>query len=256
MSILSDYINKNTKDRPLPKLLPVFHNCEVMDLKRILKDDKLKAVFCKTFGKDSLYFYYGKPSYPIYDKASLIRTDDYYAPCCFIINTEKINQINIYPFDTGAFKSGLYNSFMHRSMQIEDFHLGNNIKDAQNYISVVFGTNDKYLSGDINFLPTEEEIVQSLEKMISSNGSLPFDERCYTIEIVKDESLNLSEVLEGIILPQAQAEREHFKNYIKEKELLSLPVKEYKTRNKAHPLAYNGIVTQYALDYIEYGRWN
>lgn len=257
MSILSDYISKNTNENPLPELLPIFHNCEAMDFKKILHDDELKTISCKVFNKNLLYFFYGKPSYPIYDKNSLIRTDSYYLPCCFIINTRKIEHINIYPFDTGAFKSGLYKSFMHRSMQVEDFQIGNNFKDIQNYISIIFGSNDNYLSGAANIFPkSEEEIVQSLEKMIAADGDLPFDERCYTIEIIKEEPLKLSEAIEALILPQTQSNRSYFLDYIETKGLKSLPVREYKLRNKAHPLGYNEVVTLYALDYIENGGWD
>lgn len=73
----------------LPDVLPIMHSCDGFDCESIIEDMYLKPTMCPVFNEELLYFFYGKPSYPVGEKEQYNRTDELCCPVCFII--EKAN---------------------------------------------------------------------------------------------------------------------------------------------------------------------
>ena len=91
MSIIQDYLKSHPEynNAALP-LLPLMHSCECFDARNILTAQELEARFCNVFKERLLYFYYGKPSYPVGEKVKAFRTDLEYLPVCFIVDLQKV----------------------------------------------------------------------------------------------------------------------------------------------------------------------
>ena len=139
MDFITQNVNNNTT---LPKMLPLMHSCEAFDFEEIIRENQLKPMVCSVFNKQLLYFFYGKPSYPVGGKDNLNRTDALCCPVCLIIDLDKIDIYRVFPFDSGAFNRSLYDNFLHKHMKIEKFELDNNSNAIRSYISVVFGNNE------------------------------------------------------------------------------------------------------------------
>lgn len=148
MSIIQDYLKSHPEynNAALP-LLPLMHSCECFDARNILTAQELEARFCNVFKERLLYFYYGKPSYPVGEKVKAFRTDLEYLPVCFIVDLQKVLIHKVYPFDSGAFFGNVYEDFLHRHMTIDDFELSNDEEGIKSYLSFMFGNNENYFDG-------------------------------------------------------------------------------------------------------------
>lgn len=228
----------------LPETLPLMHSCDGFDCEKIIQDIKLKPTMCNIFKEELLYFFYGKPSYPIGEKERYNRTDALCCPVCFIVDIEKVDIYKVFPFDTGAFKNGMYNQFIHRHMHINEFEIDNNSRSIRAYISVVFGNNENYLKGNSIQKEVDNTYVNSLLRMLSAKGAFEIDERSNTIEVICKSAIDISKEVTGIILPENLKRKKGVSDFIED---YNIKCKTYEVRNMTAPTRYNEVVFQLAV---------
>ena len=107
MSTIRDYLSQHQEKNIISEVFPMMHSCECFDSRLIIKSERLESRPCKVLNKDVLYFFYGKPSYPVGEKVEGNRTDIEYCPVCFIVNPDKVKIYRVFPFDTGAFNANI-----------------------------------------------------------------------------------------------------------------------------------------------------
>lgn len=249
MSMLLKYVEENVAEVDELPMLPLFHSCEGYVGNQILVKKKLLINRCKTFDEDLLYFFYGKPSYPISYNES--RTDSLYCPISFVINPQKVNIYKIFPFDTGAFKRKLYEGFIPDKIEMDNYELGNTIESVLQYISVMFDNNDNYINGICNKKDDKSYEINVLLKLLNATGSFEFDERSNTVEIISNMNLELKGAIECIILPENLLRVDEIAAFVEESRV---QVKKYKVRRLTAPDRYNEIVFQLAMEYLQEGK--
>ena len=243
-SLLLRYL-ENTIHKPNKlKVLPLFHSCEGYVGKQIIANGELRIRRCETFEKDLLYFFYGKPSYPILGKKN--RTDVWYCPVSFIVNPQKVKIYKVFPFDTGAFKRNMYEDFIHSKMQLCNYELYD-INSILEYILVMFANNKNYLNGVCVKENDETMEIKALLNLLNAKGTFSIDERANTVEIISDMNLKLKGAIECIILPQPLLRVKEIKEFV---EANGIEVRSYNVRRLTAPDRYNEVVFQLAMKYI------
>lgn len=251
-SAFNNFIDTHNIDVNL-NLLPLFHSCEGYNASVIFKDDLLKATPCNVFtGENLLYFFYGKPAYPVGAKQTKGIDDSLYCPVCFIVNPEKVKIYRVFPFDSGACKSGKYSPFMHRDMQIEDFELKNCTEAINKYVAYMFGTVENYISGkslkkDISPSKVDDLTIMSLIKMHNACGYQDIDERALTVEVILKDNIRLEDAVECAILPKDLLLLEEVNNFLTSN---NIPYKTYTTRRFVAPIQYNHAVFDMAMEFL------
>ncbi len=249
MPIIEEFLKQHPSyyDTTLP-LLPLMHSCECFDARNILNTQELETRFCNVFKENLLYFYYGKPSYPVGEKEKEYRTDVEYLPVCFIVDLRKISIYKAYPFDTGAFFADVYSDFLHRHMKIDSFELPGDEEGIKSYLSFMFGDNEKYFDGvAIKRELTGEPNLDALLKMMTADGTMKFDERARTIEVISKDNVQLKDALKCIILPVNLLQDANIAAFLKDN---NIDIIQYKVRKLVHPTKYYGQIFEMAMNYI------
>lgn len=250
MLLIEEYIKGHPEyyNDKLP-LLPLMHSCECFDARNILNTQELEARFCNVFKEKLLYFYYGKPSYPVGEKVEEYRTDLEYAPVCFIVDLRKVLIYKVYPFDSGAFYANVYSDFIHRHMTINSFEIPGDEKGIKTYLSFMFENNNNYFDGIATKRDlTGEPNIDALINMMTSSGTMKFDERARTIEVISNESIQLKDALKCIILPENLLQDKNISSFLSNNRIDTIT---YKTRQLVHPTKYYGQIFEKAMNYIE-----
>lgn len=242
-----EYIEKNNSGKNKPVLLPFMHSCEAYDGKRIIESDELQARYCKVFDQNLLYFFYGKPSYPVGEKCENKRTDDLYCPVCFIINPKAVSIYKIFPFDSGAFKGNRYDDFLHRGMQIEDFELDTNVNAILKYITTIFDTNENYIEGIACKKESDYLEVDAFLNLLNAKGAFDIDERANTVEIISKDSVKIKDVVECIILPKSLMIKKEIYEFIVNN---NIQYKTYNVRKLTPPMRYNETVFNLVMEFL------
>lgn len=230
-------------------LLPLMHSCECFNARKILNERELKTQYCKVFGENLLYFYYGKPSYPVGEKVDRYRTDAEYSPVCFLLDARKVQIYKVYPFDSGAFFNDIYSDFFHRNMRINDFELPCTIEGINTYLSFMFGDNENYFDGiAIKRNSVGDPYFDALLTMMTAEGSMKFDERARTVEVISKENVQLKDALKCVILPSNLLRDANIKNFFVKSKIKTI---QYKVRPLVHPIRYYDQIFELAFKYIE-----
>lgn len=246
-SMLMEFVDENLELKNKCDALPLFHSCEGFSGMEILKDGMLKVQKCKVFNKDLLYFFYGKPSYPVAEKFSEKRTDPFYCPVCFVVNPERVSIYNAYPFDTGAFDAKKYSDFFPRGVKLENYKLNNNLEAIQSYISVMFDNNENYIDGKCIRSEYDLAEINILINMLNANGSFDIDERANTVEVILDNSVTIKDVVECVILPNNIMRDRNVKNFF---DKYHIKYKTYRFRTLTKAERYYEAVFQLAMEHI------
>lgn len=246
-SPVMEYINDKVDYSMLPALLPIMHSCEGYDCECIIEEKQLKPTKCPVFGEELLYFFYGKPSYPVGEKEKHNRTDELCCPVCFIVDISKIDIYRVFPFDTGAFCNNMYSDFMHRHMKINKFEIDNKSDAIRGYVSVVFGNNDNYIHGIATEKEADDTHVKALLKMLSARGGFDIDERANTIEITCKKAIDISKEIRGIVLPDSLLRKKAINDFITDNKI---EYETYEVRNLTSPTRYNEVVFQLSMHFL------
>lgn len=249
MSLVESLLNNQPNYASNTPLLPIMHSCECFDARGILNSRVLEARLCKVFNEKLVYFYYGKPSYPVGEKVLDHRTDTEYYPVCFVVDPKRIPIYKVYPFDSGAFKQNIYGDFLHRNMDINEFEIPNNTHAIQAYVSYMFGTNDNYLDGSAIYRGhTGNPYIDSLINMNTAKGTMKFDERARTIEVISNSDIKIGSAVKCVILPKNLLQDNNIVNFLKEN---NIDIIDYRTRQLVHPTKYYSQIFELAINYIE-----
>lgn len=234
-------------DQPI---LPLMHSTTCEKTENILENNLLSVTPCEVFGQNLLYFFYGKPAYRVSSKISDSSTSYTLAPCCFIINPGKIKPEHIYPFDTGAFAADRYDEITKMRTEMGEYELSDHIDDIPQFVCMFYANNQNYLEGTVSVANGVETTiaVRALTDLLGSSGFLKYDDRARTIEISTAENVELSDVIEAIVIPVPFKRNDAFTEFIKKypgvKVLTYMP-------HYPNPVAnYNEAVFQIVFSYL------
>ena len=218
MSALFNFLQRNQIEQG--RALPLVHSTEAYYIKKFMKTGRIAATRCTFFTKEDLsYFFVGRPAYK-----RLVDTEAEYweLPICFIIDFKAVQVKRIFPFDSGAFKSALYPSYI-SMMDLNEFEVGQDPHSVQKIVGTFFASNSKYFS----LKPREKESfeakfevdvlneeIKALHRLIGErNGKI--DDRRFSIEIqsTKDTFLTPENVL-AVVLPETYLENDEVLNYV------------------------------------------
>lgn len=119
------------------------------------------------------------------------------------------------------------------------------------YISVFYGSNKNYLSGETcDISSTHDFVLDSLLSVLKSDDVEEFDERANTIEVISNKSYVLSDVVECVILPESLLKNKSVKQWIKD---YKINFKRYQTRKLCAPNRYNEVIFQKVIEYFQEG---
>jgi hypothetical protein len=231
MAALFDFLQKNQIEKA--NSLPAIHSTEAYFIKKFMKTGRIEPQSCKFFGGEKLsYFFVGRPAF----KRSLDHEPDYWElPMCFVVQYTAIARKRVFPFDTGAFKSGLYPSFI-SMMEIEEFEIQKDGESAEKLIGTFFGTNRAYYTlksrgkGDFEArfdVGVLEEEIKALHKLITVKDNRT-DDRRFAIEVQSDRQFDLvKDSVLAVVLPEAYIEDPKVVRYVEEAleaELITYPL--------------------------------
>lgn len=267
MSSLEKYVSE--MDEKEIKYLPLFHSCIGSKAESIIIEKKIKATKCKVFDKNLLYFFYGKPSYPVSAKTDKAWSSSnvFNCPVCFVVDVEKIKACDIYPFDTGAYMGNMYKSFSmnpDKTVLKNEYSLGKDVNSIRKYISGMYsdnvnyieGKSSQYLRGDLLFFDNnQKKEIESIEpsiirllELLNCNGESLLDERSRTIEVMTRRSVDLNDV-EAIILPSLLERSKYFSEFIKKNK--KIKILTYIYRDFTVLDRYYEAIFQKAIDYLK-----
>lgn len=195
--------------RSTSMILPLIHTTTAYRLREILPSDELTPMRCPVFNEDLVYLFYGRPAYKAPDGVN--SSLDFNWPIVMIFPPEKVQFIErIFPFDTGAFEAGVYESFFHKDTPISKFELPNDIEYAAKAAELFYTNVRNYFFGvaDKNTLvdPLDFELqgLQELSRVPSHSvrDEIRRDERSTSIEVQVGKSIKLKSSLHALILPQ------------------------------------------------------
>jgi hypothetical protein len=219
MGALVEFLARNTIDKNLP--LPLVHSCQAYFIKQIMASGQLKASPCNVFqGEDLLYFFVGRPAY----KYELELQPKYWElPICFILQYDVSTAKRIYPFDTGAFKSGRLPKYV----TIADLHefdvsvdreavckiIGTFFSSRFNYYRTKPRSESEFLERyGVDILDTE---VRSIHSLITDGMPYKSDDRRATIEVSLPHAVKLtSDRVLAVVIPERYLDCEIIMNYI------------------------------------------
>ena len=248
MSAVRDYVSQQSVSINENDRLPLMHSCECFDSRLIIQSERLEARMCSVFEKNLLYFFYGKPSYPVGEKVEGNRTDIEYCPVCFIVPIDKVAIYEAYPFDTGAFKTKRYKKFMHRNMELSEFELVNSCEGIQEYVKAFFGDNENYIHGNaIVHVEPDDPYIAALIRLLNATGTHSIDERANTVEIITRENVSIKNAVECVIIPENLLRDTKIKNFLDQNGIRHI---EYTVRRLTAPSRYNAVVFEKAMEYI------
>jgi hypothetical protein len=198
----SDYVQKEAM---APAELPMVHTTEYFRLASIQTSNTLQANTCMIFKEPLLYFFYGRPAYRDASQTTPTRDVGFY-PICFVFRPDTIGKKakRLYPFDTGASQSGLYEPAIKRTQAIADYPVPAVAESARKIVRCFFDTDEQYLSNKpkpgLSFSPAEDT-VKSYYDLINGGGDPNCDDRYSAVEIQIAASLDIRLDIMAIVLP-------------------------------------------------------
>ena len=249
MSTLNDYLQQHKIKSSHIDILPMLHSCECFDSRLIIESGQLETRLCKVFNKDLLYFFYGKPSYPVGEKVVGNRTDIEYCPVCFIVNPQKVKIYRVFPFDTGAFSAEKYDDFFHRNMQLGEFELDSSLKAILTYIAIFFESNDNYIRGQtVIGIKENNPYINGLISILNAQGTHKIDDRAHTVEVISQECVSLKDAVECVIIPEDLLREDSIKAFLDQYNIRQM---EYTVRTLTAPSRYNEVVFEKVMEYLK-----
>lgn len=218
---------------PSDQALPLTHLTDAFHLRDIDAGGSLEPTPCQVFNEPLLYFFYGRPAYRVAANTDTSGLDSYW-PVCFILRSNTIVPRRIYPFDSGAFHNGRFETQCHRGMIKEDFELDADPSTPGRLLGKFWPDARSYFDNRGALAPECDPFdfeVKSYSQIIGTVGNAPFDERHSTIEIQTDEPLPLKDNVIAVILPTEFATQEVFERF----EALGAKVLPFDAVNRHRP---------------------
>jgi hypothetical protein len=187
--------------------LPLVHTTDVAYFKAIREKGRLEPTARPDYNNEQLLFlFYGRPSYRVNSTISTLEAKAF-APICIIANHNLLEKSwRITPFDTGAFKRGIFTPPMHPSMTVEQFELEVDPKSPMKIIKLFFGSERSYFNAaplpNVPIDRYENLPADSYDRLIRHQSNTDLDDRVSAIEIQLRESIDLFNNVRAIILPR------------------------------------------------------
>lgn len=209
---LSDYESNFSSN------LPYVHTTEANKFLNLLHEEEVKVRKCDTFsGEELSYFFYGRPAYrKFYEKPA-----EWQLPVALIFKSTCISSVKrVYPFDTGAFKSGRYPDYL-TTLGISGYELSSVERAIDLIVEAFFGSDKAYF---LHQPKTEDEIRTAkrldvrhaqVRALCQMNTEMSKDDRAAAIEIQTSDGVKLSDQLLGVVLPRPYFEFKEIKDYLR-----------------------------------------
>lgn len=195
--IREQYYKKYISEHQFPSdSMPLVHICDCYTFRKIFTSKKILPTNCNVFNKDLAYYFYGRPSYRVNNSSQTSKSMSMF-PICFIIDSDQLSTIdNAYPFDTGAFETGLFANYFHEDCLVSDFKFMKNYDFINQFVGYFYGNNKNYYDGittiDKNSIPMMAYELHYLHQLINTEVVENFDDRCHTLEIQTTQELNIT----------------------------------------------------------------
>jgi hypothetical protein len=237
MTSFSDYVQKQAMS---PGELPVVHTTKYYRLPAIQASNMLHAATCKVFKEPLLYFFYGRPAYR--DDSQIMPTRDIgFYPICFVFRGSGIGSKakRVFPFDTGAGQSGLYEPAIKKGVAVSDYQLLAAVESARKLVGGFFDTDEKYLSNNpksgLVFSSTEAP-AQSYYQLINGGGDPECDDRYSAVEIQLGSNIDIRDDIMAVVLPTS---------FLDDDQLAETILKTW----RAEPLTYDAVIGMRPLEF-------
>lgn len=189
------------------KALPLTHVTDWAGFIAISKDGQFASKKpCPVYGKPLVYAFYGRPAYRLRDDG-LSHSLPTFSPVCFVLRADLIKSAErMMPFDSGGFS--MYAAAMHPSLTLADYELTVGTASTTRVVSFFWGSNaDYYGTKFLDSLTIGPAAVALTHyySLISNKLSTVFDNRCSTIELQFPSPLQLTGIIDAIIVPSGVA---------------------------------------------------
>jgi hypothetical protein len=222
--------------------LPLIHSTRCEKFNDIAKTRSLTPQHCSIFNEPLLYLFYGRPAYRSKLGVSP-STSIAYCPVCFVFKPYTISKeiVRVFPFDSGASKTGLFEPSIPR-LDAENYQLSSTLASARRATSLFFDTNLNFFMGEPKrglFIPSTEEEALSYYGLISHDGNDEYDDRRSAIEVQASTAITLRDTLLAVILPLS---------FLQDPNIKKVVVKEWRTYPITYSTVRGTIPREYARD--------
>lgn len=203
----SDFVDSHKDEVDIE--MPILHTTESAFLRPITEVGKLHPQQCSVFNRPLLYFFYGRPAYRS-KKAWKTNAGVDLCPVCFVLKPCRLKtQIDsIYPFDSGAASSGLFEPHISQD-EINRYKLSPLSESLRKFIRLYFLSNGDYFVAKADpALDLTEACQEAIDyfNLITHDDAVAYDDRRSAIEISSSESVELMDNIMTIVLPFSMLE--------------------------------------------------
>jgi len=247
-SALSAFLARNSV--ATVESLPLVHSTRSYNFRAILAGSSLSPQPCDVFkGEDINYFFVGRPAYK--HRSDNSTAEPWELPCCFIFEADAVSPAKrVFPFDSGAFVSQRYPSYI-GTMPLKEFESSGN-EAIGKIIGSFFGSSDRYFNlsprpreeFELEFSLTPFDAELSAAMRLAGEGTpTSFDDRRFTIEVQTDTALDLGEINPiAVIIPEV---------YLDIDGVLDKIENEWKAEPIGYPIYPLNLAAYYAVIYKE-----
>jgi hypothetical protein len=211
-----ELITLAAKHEPATGPLTLIHVTSAGNALRILEANQLVTRDCEIFKKPLVYLFLCHAAYRRNrwdEKSSKL----FNFPAAVILDPAKLGQpFHVYPFDTGAAVSGIYQDAQQDGVYLEEYALSNDVDGARRFITWAFGSLDRYLKRELKTTPElldpldpwnarADQFSKIARQAAKGNNKNP-DQRAATIEFAYDQNVPLKDIVRCIIVPDALLE--------------------------------------------------
>ena len=177
--------------------------------REILDMDLIEAHYCKHFGKDLVYFFIDRPGYKAQDSDQKSDQINRF-PFVFILPfSEFPTPYHVYPFDTGAALTGLFDDKADPHIYLDDYELGRNASAIKGHLKWAFGSRQDYFTGRLRvdlestFAPWDsiEKSFLDIARLASPTHNRP-DKRASAIEVAYSTNFSLTDRDAKVVIPK------------------------------------------------------
>jgi hypothetical protein len=202
---------------PFPKTLAWCHTTDAYALRDIISAGEFCPEPCAVFSEDLIYFFYGRPAYRKQSDSSFHVSGR--APVIVVLEPSLVTLgKRMFPFDTGAFASNRYSTWMHASMRLVDFGLDCPSDAPQRHVTSFFGTNEKYLRQQAKIPEVAykgEFEVECLVALLTDRNIKLADDRRTALELQTDQVVPFAHpTVRGLVVPDELLDAPFLKNFL------------------------------------------
>jgi hypothetical protein len=197
---LAEFIDRRRK---MHEQLPLVHSTLIEHFSSLATNECLQPRQCPVFNEPLIYLFYGRPAYRS-TRGATPDTELQYCPICFIFKTAFLDEqpARIYPFDTGAAKSGRFRPFIDET-ESDLFALNPALSSIQKFTKTFFDSNESYILGSPRKVLglANNSIAKKYFALVSNDGPKNYDDRRSSIEIQYRNELFFKGKLWAVAMP-------------------------------------------------------